>query len=590
MCVNQRFRAIPVVDVFAGAGGLGDGFSAWPNREKPLFHTALSIEKNPAALRTLRLRAFYRMFHPQEVPEEYYRFLRGETVTEEFLGFLSGKGELPLNGEAVKSQDEVWPCALGETGFREDELDTRIRIARKDRDDWVLLGGPPCQPFSTAGRPRQRAIPGYDAETDPRNRLYLEYLQIISRHWPPVFVMENVKGIITARLGGQPALEKMLEDLQDPGRVTGHGFDNGKRRHRYQIWPLTSRDDRSDLFGLFEPHQYIIEADQYGIPQKRHRVILLGVRDDLRIAPNVLIPQRGQPPSVSEILHGLPPLRSGIARTPESRRQWREIVAGTVPRGGWRGAETDDVHDSAAQCHAILRSVTTRQWFSELDSGQTDVRKHIESVLSELSSPAMDRGGEYLPHGAPPARLGDWYADPRLRGICHHATREHMPEDHHRYLYAAAFAAARGVSPRLRDFPPSLLPNHGNVPRSLKSDNFADRFRVQVGTLPASTVMSHLAKDGHYFIHPDPSQARSLTVREAARLQTFPDNYFFCGNRSEQYTQVGNAVPPLLGRQIAEIVAGVFESKSASLTETCRTAFDPATRNRNVSNEPCQTS
>lgn len=297
-------------------------------------------------------------------------------------------------------------------------------------------------------------------------------------------------------------------------------------------------------------------------------MILLGIRDDLRITPDVLIPQRGQPLSVSEIIYGLPPLRSGIARTPESRRQWHEIVAGTVPSGGWGDAEIDDVHDSAAQCHAILRSAAARQWFAELDvCGQTDVRKQLEAVLSELTQPAMNRGGEYLPHGTPPARLTDWYADPRLRGVCQHATREHMPEDHYRYLYAAAFASVKGVSPRLRDFPPSLLPNHHNVSRSLKSDHFADRFRVQVGTLPASTVMSHLAKDGHYFIHPDPSQARSLTVREAARLQTFPDNYFFCGNRSEQYTQVGNAVPPLLGRQIAEIVAGVFKARTISQTE-----------------------
>lgn len=568
MFVNKRFKAIPVVDVFAGAGGLGEGFSAWPNHEEPLFHTALSVEKNPAALRTLRLRAFYRMFHPKEVPEEFYRFICGKSVTPEFLDIINGIFSLSPREYGTTVRDEVWPCALGEKGFHEDELDRRIRAARSDRDDWVLIGGPPCQPFSTAGRYRQRAVPGYSTETDPRNTLYLEYLRIISRHWPPVFVMENVKGIITAELGGQPALEKMLEDLQDPGRVTGVGLGNGKKRHRYQIWPLATRRHRSDIFGLFKPHEYIIEADHYGIPQKRHRVILLGIRDDLRIEPTLLVPQNGLPPSVGEILHGLPPLRSGIARTPQSRRQWREIVSSAVPPGGWRGAETDDVHDSPAQCYAILRAAVKRSWFDELNaSGQTDVRQQIEAVLSGLIQPAMDRGGDYLPHAAPPAKLADWFTDPRLLGVCQHATREHMPEDHYRYLYSAAFAAARGVSPRLRDFPPSLLPNHGNVSISLKSDNFADRFRVQVATLPASTVMSHLAKDGHYFIHPDPSQARSLTVREAARLQTFPDNYFFCGNRSEQYTQVGNAVPPLLGRQIAEIVADVFGAKSASRTE-----------------------
>ena len=125
-----------------------------------------------------------------------------------------------------------------------------------------------------------------------------------------------------------------------------------------------------------------------------------------------------------------------------------------------------------------------------------------------------------------------------------------MVSDLHRYLYAASFAEKYGKSPLISEFPDELIPAHKNA----RSGHFNDRFRVQIADKPSVTVTSHISKDGHYFIHYDPKQCRSLTVREAVRLQTFPDNYFFEGSRTQQYIQVGNAVPPLLARQIAEVV------------------------------------
>jgi DNA (cytosine-5)-methyltransferase 1 len=145
------------------------------------------------------------------------------------------------------------------------------------------------------------------------------------------------------------------------------------------------------------------------------------------------------------------------------------------------------------------------------------------------------------------ASLYAWFFDAQLGGILDHQTRGHMDSDIARYAFVASFGEQLGRSPRLDDFPEHILPNHKNV----KSNKFVDRFKVQLKDKPATTITSHISKDGHYFIHYDPNQCRSLTVREAARIQTFPENYFFEGNRTQQYIQVGNAVPPYLAYQVA---------------------------------------
>ena len=136
-------------------------------------------------------------------------------------------------------------------------------------------------------------------------------------------------------------------------------------------------------------------------------------------------------------------------------------------------------------------------------------------------------------------------------------SRGHIYDDLYRYFFSAVFAKQNHRSPYLEDFPKELLPNHKNISDGSK---FTDRFRVQLYGKPSTTIVSHISQDGHYYIHYDPTQCRSLTVREAARLQTFPDNYFFEGARTRQYIQVGNAVPPLLAYQIAKIVADVVKT------------------------------
>lgn len=162
--------------------------------------------------------------------------------------------------------------------------------------------------------------------------------------------------------------------------------------------------------------------------------------------------------------------------------------------------------------------------------------------------------------------LSDWYRG-HLAGsgvLPEHVARNHMDSDLDRYLFCAAYAQEHKTCAKLYDFPKYLLPNHKNARGAVEGKEvvFADRFHVQLSDQPSTTVTSHISKDGHYFIHPDPSQCRSLTVREAARLQTFPDDYFFMGNRTDQYRQVGNAVPPLLAQQMAQVVADWIDEPS----------------------------
>ena len=153
---------IPVVDLFAGPGGLGEGFAAVGRPEgRARFHVALSVENDPAAHQTLELRSFFRQFHPPDVPEDYYSFVRGDVSREELF--------TKHPEQSGRARSEALLSTLG--GGDGDLIDRRVRKARRGAPCWVLLGGPPCQAYSLVGRSRNRGNADYRAEDDPRNKL-----------------------------------------------------------------------------------------------------------------------------------------------------------------------------------------------------------------------------------------------------------------------------------------------------------------------------------------------------------------------------------------------------------------------------------
>jgi DNA (cytosine-5)-methyltransferase 1 len=499
---------VPIIDLFAGPGGLGEGFASLQDQKrKPFFEVALSIEKDAVAHRTLTLRAVFRRLRGTKDVEHYYKYIRGEIGEAAFR-------RIPAVASAFEHAATEARCLeLGKSD--EASIDREIRTALKGQETWVLIGGPPCQAYSLAGRSRRAN--DKDFHKDEKHFLYREYLRIIQVHKPTVFVMENVKGLLSSKHSGDPMFEKIIADLSAPAE----GLE-------YEIRSFTKSGDGSSL----APTDYLIQSECYGVPQSRHRVILLGVRKGLEMPQHQLLAAVAKPVTVEQAIDDLPRIRSKLSRG-DSVEAWRKAVqAAPSYVKGWR-AENESVMIGTMRAFAVAATSTT--------TGNAFISRRYRSPKK-------------------PTELQQWLHDRSLGGVCQHEARAHMASDLARYLFSACFAQSWGHSPRLDVFPPRLLPDHTNVQGEGKSKviPFKDRFRVQCRNEPASTVVAHIAKDGHYYIHYDPSQCRSLTVREAARLQTFPDNYVFAGNRTEQYTQVGNAVPPLLAHKLAKIVRSLL--------------------------------
>ena len=533
-----------VVDIFAGPGGLGEGFS------QAGFNVILSAEMDPVACETLKLRKFFYQFEDQKVPENYYKFLRGE-----------------IELETMKSQHRSeWNCAenavvnveLG-TSSGNEILNKKLDDNLHEDENFILIGGPPCQAYSIAGRSRMlglgnrlnnhsslsseelQAKLSNEFYSDKRHTLYKEYLKIICRYQPSVFVMENVRGMGSARSGpaakSGSVFSNIIHGLKNPYKAVKIKTRSNGMPKGYRLYSIVGTD--RDLFAedeIKKPEDCLVRSEKYGVPQSRHRIIIIGVRSDLEFVPEKLTPST-ETQTVRHAIGNMPAIRSGLSKGPDSEDTWRDTLIEQVTENLVGFTDFND------ELKVSVSNIKNRN--SKLNRGAKFFKN--ESETFDCSS----------------RELKDAINDPRLKGVIQHESRSHIKSDLLRYFFVSIYGEITGKSPTLDEWTGKLemlRPKHNNIilaQSALSTKAHKDRFKVQLWDSPSSTVVSHISKDGHYFIHPDPTQCRSLTVREAARLQTFSDNYYFYGTRTQQYHQVGNAVPVLLAKKIASLLAKV---------------------------------
>lgn len=401
-------RKLNYIDLFAGAGGLSEGFI----REG--FSPVAHVEMNKEACDTLKTRLAFHHLNSVNQQEIYLSYLKQEITREQLWKNVPNHIlNSVINDElSAKTIEEIF-C----------QIDQQLNSNQVD----VIIGGPPCQAYSIVGRSRDpKGMKG-----DKRNYLFRYYAQFLEKYKPKYFVFENVIGLLTA--GNAKYLTQMIELFESIGYVVDYK---------------------------------VLNAEDYGVLQKRRRVIIIGKRakQSFKFPELEKIVNTWQ--IKKDLLSDLPPLLPG------------------------------------QEMHLAYYKKTCSEYLK-----LSGIRNGVDFVTQHISRQHNDRDLE---------------------------------------IYSIAIEKWLKERSRLKySEVPKRLQTHNNV------EDFLDRYKVVDPTGHSHTVVAHISKDGHYYIYPDPKQVRSISVREAARIQSFPDDYFFEGGRTAAFKQIGNAVPPLMAQAIA---------------------------------------
>src|SRR5690606_5629809 len=240
----------------------------------------------------------------------YYRYLNGQ---------ISLKALYSKFPENLACADETaLRISLGSENH--EAVRSLISTRLKGKNKWALVGGPPCQAYSLVGRSRMMGNPEFTK--DIRHFLYHEYLRLITDHAPPVFVMENVKGLLSSKIDGELTIKLILSDLARPKEAV-EGRSNGLG---YRLFSLSEAEVPGPDA---DPRMFLVRAEDFGVPQARHRMFIVGIREDIHVSPGRLKPHKS--PTLRQTIGNLPPIRSGLSKAADSFEAWSKEINGFDP-------------------------------------------------------------------------------------------------------------------------------------------------------------------------------------------------------------------------------------------------------------------
>ncbi|TCJ00989.1 DNA cytosine methyltransferase [Cytobacillus praedii] len=391
-----------LIDIFAGCGGLSEGFE-----KKSNFNMLAAVEWEKPQVQNL----INRLVTKWNVDDAERRVLRFDIQRTEEL--FAGWIEDPEYGTHEGLDEMVGGNSLD-----------------------LIIGGPPCQAYSVAGRIRDEN----GMRDDYRNYLFESYLKIVRKYQPKLFVFENVPGILSAKPGGIPVTDLIKKDI----KLSGYEIIDDIKKYAQ------------------------IDLSEYGIPQKRKRVIIVGLRKDIY---------------------------------PDAQERLRYFYTEHLPKFK---EDIKTVRDAIVDLPKLL----------PLDEEITfNGKKYSHSFSDEIPN--------HLPrfHSKRDINTFRLLAEDIEMGIYKYTSSESLKQ-----LYTQITGKTSNVH----------------------------KYHVLRWNNPSNTIPAHLYKDGLRHIHPDSTQARTITVREAARLQTFDDDYEFISSAGDNYKMIGNAVPPKFSEKLAE--------------------------------------